>query len=299
MVSDYVMLEQDCRGSRTASDPVGLAAYTMDSHNVQRIVLNGHVKNEGDVQVAVPQPFPISYRSIVPKVGECSNLLVPWCLSSSHMAFGSIRMEAVFMILGQSAAPAAAFAIDDEIAVQQVPYAKLRAQLLSDGQVLTWGDNGAEPGLTLDNSDTSGVMLTGAWSASSSVGGFIGANYLHNGNTGKGSKSVRFTPSLASAGSYQVSLRWTSDGNRATNVPVDIVHTGGTTTTPLNQQTQGWQGVPLGTFEDLVIWRQGGAWIDQVAVDDDGLLQPVHAMTRRQATRVNQRFLRLRVGRVE
>ena len=156
------------------------------------------------------------------------------------------------MILGQSAATAAAFAIDAEIPVQQVPYAKLRAQLLTDGQMLSWGDSGGEPAITLDNSETTGVTIAGDWSASSSVGGFIGANYCHDGNTGKGSKSVRFTPSLASAGSYQVSLRWTSDPNRATNVPVDIVHTGGTTTTTLNQQTQGGQWVPLGTFDFAV-----------------------------------------------
>jgi hypothetical protein len=115
MVADVVMTENHCRGSLVVADSVGLAAYTMDSHHVQRHVRNGQVKNEGDVQVTVPGPYPISYRSIIPAKGECGNLLVPWCLSSSHMAFGSIRMEPVFMGLAQSAAIAAALAIDRNI----------------------------------------------------------------------------------------------------------------------------------------------------------------------------------------
>jgi hypothetical protein len=139
MVSDYVMIEQDCRGARVPKDSVGLAAYTMDSHNTQRhIDRNGHVRNEGDIQVGGFPPYPISYRSIVPANGECVNLLVPVCLSSSHIAFGSIRMEPVFMILGQSAATAAVHAIEAGTTVQEVDYAKLRPRLLADGQVLQW-----------------------------------------------------------------------------------------------------------------------------------------------------------------
>jgi hypothetical protein len=137
MVSDYVMTEHDCRGTRAAPDPVGLGAYNMDSHNCRRIVRDGRVENEGDVQVRV-SPYPISYRSIVPRTGECENLLVPVCLSASHIAFGSIRMEPVFMILGQSAAAAASIAIDDGVAVQGVSYAKLGPRLLERKQVLRW-----------------------------------------------------------------------------------------------------------------------------------------------------------------
>jgi hypothetical protein len=138
MVADVVMTEKHCRGEQLVSDSVGLAAYNMDSHNCQRIVRNGHVENEGDVQVPPMRPYPISYRAIVPKAGECANLLVPVCLSSSHIAYGSIRMEPVFMILGQSAATAAALAIDDAVPVQQVDYARLRARLLADRQILEW-----------------------------------------------------------------------------------------------------------------------------------------------------------------
>jgi hypothetical protein len=136
MVSDYVMTEHNCRGRQKAEDPVGLAAYTMDSHNCQRIAKGGSAKNEGDAQVGGFPPYPISYRSIVPKAGECDNLLVPICLSATHIAYGSIRMEPVFMILGQSAATAAALAMDGMFSVQRIPYENLRARLLADKQIL-------------------------------------------------------------------------------------------------------------------------------------------------------------------
>lgn len=138
MVSDCVMTEKHCRYRETVADSVGLAAYNMDSHNCRRIVRDGHAENEGDVQVAPMSPYPISYRAIIPKASQCSNLLVPVCLSASHIAYGSIRMEPVFMILGQSAATAAAFAIDDHVSLQNLDYTKLRARLLADGQRLTW-----------------------------------------------------------------------------------------------------------------------------------------------------------------
>jgi hypothetical protein len=138
MIGAYVMTEHNCRGKRVAEDSVGMGAYGMDSHNCQRYVTSdGHVQNEGDVQVHGFKPYPISYRAIVPKKDECENLLVPVCLSSSHISYGSIRMEPVFMILGQSAATAASMAIDDGVTVQNVAYEKLRARLREDGQVLT------------------------------------------------------------------------------------------------------------------------------------------------------------------
>jgi hypothetical protein len=139
MVGDYIMTEDNCRGRRTATDPVGLAAYTMDSHNVQRYVTkDGHVLNEGDVQVGGFPPYPISYRALLPKAGQCTNLLVPVCLSASHIAYGSIRMEPVFMVLGQSAATAAGLAIDGKLDVQKIDDKALRERLVKDGQVLEW-----------------------------------------------------------------------------------------------------------------------------------------------------------------
>lgn len=138
MVSDVVMTERHCRAKVMVSDPIGLAAYQMDSHNCRRIVRDGHVENEGDVQVPPMKPYPISFRAIIPKQNECENLIVPVCLSATHIAYGSIRMEPVFMVLGHSAATIAAAAIDEHAAVQNVNYAKLRERLLNQGQVLEW-----------------------------------------------------------------------------------------------------------------------------------------------------------------
>jgi hypothetical protein len=138
MVSSYVMTEHNCRQSLPLPDAVGLAAYTMDSHNCQRIVKNGRAENEGDVQVGGFPPYPIAFRSLLPKAAECENLLVPVCLSASHIAYGSIRMEPVFMVLGQSAATAASLAIDGACAVQQVKVGELQAVLRANKQVLEW-----------------------------------------------------------------------------------------------------------------------------------------------------------------
>jgi hypothetical protein len=137
MIGEYVMTQANCVGEEVVDDPIGLAAYTMDSHNCQRIVVDGQVKNEGNVEVGGFPPYPISYRAIVPKKAEASNLFVPVCLSASHIAFGSIRMEPVFMVLGQSAAIAASLAIDENVPVQDVPYEKLRAVLEENGQRLS------------------------------------------------------------------------------------------------------------------------------------------------------------------
>ena len=137
MISDCVITQYHCEGLTVADDPVGLAAYGMDSHHVQRYLSkDGFVRNEGNVQANVKGPFPISYRSIVPKEMECKNLLVPVCLSSTHIAFGSIRMEPVFMILGQSAAIAASLAIDKNIDLQNLDYADLKVKLVQYNQRL-------------------------------------------------------------------------------------------------------------------------------------------------------------------
>lgn len=137
MVSDFVMTERHCKLRDPVEDPVGMGAYTLDSHHVQRFVHNGMVKNEGDIQTRLGgKPYGISFRSIMPRAAECGNLLVPWALSATHIAFGSIRMEPVFMVLGQSAATAACLAIDGGTDVQAVSYQELRARLLKDDQRL-------------------------------------------------------------------------------------------------------------------------------------------------------------------
>lgn len=137
LIGQYVMTENELLKRRPTPDSVGMGSYTIDSHNVQRYITpEGFVQNEGDIGVKTPGPYEIAYGSLVPKRGQVDNLLVPVCVSSSHIAFGSIRMEPVFMILGQSAATAAVMAIDDRTPVQDVPYAKLRTRLLADGQIL-------------------------------------------------------------------------------------------------------------------------------------------------------------------
>lgn len=140
MIGEYVTTENDVLLKREVPKPVGMGSYAMDSHNIQRYITpEGFVQNEGDIGVAPPAPYSISYGSIVPKNEECTNLFVPVCVSSSHIAFGSIRMEPVFMILGQSAATAACMAIDKNISVQDVDYNELKTELEKRKQVLRWG----------------------------------------------------------------------------------------------------------------------------------------------------------------
>jgi hypothetical protein len=137
MIGEMVMTQYHCTQDSFVSRLVGLGAYTMDSHNVQRYVTDkGFVQNEGDVQVGGFGPYPIGYGAIIPKSEECTNLLVPVCLSASHIAFGSIRMEPVFMILGQSAATAACLSIDSDCTVQELDYTLLRENLVAGNQVL-------------------------------------------------------------------------------------------------------------------------------------------------------------------
>lgn len=254
MVSDYVMTQHNCQGRVVAEDSVGLAAYTMDSHNTQRYAKDGRVWNEGDVQVGGFSPYPISYRSIVPKKSQCSNLLVPVCLAASHISYGSIRMEPVFMVLGQSAATAAAFAIDGNSAVQDVPYSKLRERLLADEQILDWtgpkrtpGIDAAKlPGLVIDNTD---AKLTGEWVHSTSTSGFVGADYIHDNNSAKGDCRAEFSFKIPKAGKYEVRVAYTVNANRATNVPITIASADGEKTVKLDQKKETKDGFrPLGTF---------------------------------------------------
>lgn len=136
MVSDYVMTEHHAVGRVVVEDAIGLAAYQMDSHHCRRVVRGGRVCNEGNVEIGGFGPYPISYRSICPREVECTNLLVPWCLSASHIAFGSIRMEPVGMVLGQSAAIAALLSIEGERPVQSIEMASFQERLRKAGQVI-------------------------------------------------------------------------------------------------------------------------------------------------------------------
>lgn len=152
MVGEYVMTQANCEGRATVGDGVGMAAYTMDSHNIQRVVVNGMVKNEGDVQIGGFPPYPIAYRSLIPRRAECTNLFVPVCLSATHIAYGSIRMEPVFMVLAQSSAVAAVMAIDKRIAVQDVNVKLVQQKLKSDPL-----SDRSTPEILVDNDDMAGV----------------------------------------------------------------------------------------------------------------------------------------------
>jgi hypothetical protein len=138
MVSDLVLTEHHTHGRQVAPHSIGLGSYGTDTHEVRRIVKDGVVTREGKTVGGRGGfgPYQIGYGSIVPKASECENLLVTFALSASHTAFSSIRMEPVFMVTSQSAAAAAALAIDDGLPVQRVDQAKLRARILEDGQVL-------------------------------------------------------------------------------------------------------------------------------------------------------------------
>jgi hypothetical protein len=253
MVSDYVVTQADCESKRIAHDSVGLASYAMDSHFCQRVVVeedgNTTVRNEGGFGHGCPKPYPVSYRSIVPKKEECSNLLVPVCLSSSHVAYGSIRMEPVFMILGQSAGTAAALAIDDEVAVQDLDYAKLKATLGKDEQRLVWREESrkrAKPlaGLVIDDV---AAETTGLWS-SGTLAPVCGPAYLHDGNNGKGEKTVTFKFTVPKPGEYQLNLLYVANPNRSTKTPVTVKAGDTKQDVVVNQRKRVDLGKPLGTY---------------------------------------------------
>lgn len=247
MIGAFVMTEQELLKKKPTPDSVGMGSYTIDSHNVQRYVTpEGHVQNEGDIGVPTRGPYEIAYGALVPKRGECPNLLVPVCVSSSHIAFGSIRMEPVFMILAQSAATAAVMAIDGNLTVQDVPYPALRAKLEAGGQILhhtpTAADREAHrpgldprsfPGLVVDDDE---AILSGPWQESGAAARYVGHGYRHEGKNSAGPASARFEAKLPKPGTYQVLIAWPPNANRASNASVTVEHAGGQTTQPLNQR---------------------------------------------------------------
>ncbi|MDG2125048.1 MAG: FAD-dependent oxidoreductase [Verrucomicrobiales bacterium] len=242
MIGKYVMTEHDCLDTKITPDSVGMGSYTLDSHNVQRYIKpDGTVQNEGDIGVKAPRPYEIAYGSLVPKKDQCHNLLAPVCVSSSHIAFGSIRMEPVFMILGQSAATAAAIAIDSNIAVQDVPYADLRAKLVEDGQILEY-DGPAKPTAGIDPKTLSGTViddsqatLTGHWTTSTSIQPFVHAGYRHDSDRRDGGSTAVFKAELK-PGFYQVHIAYSANPNRASNVPITITTKDGPLEVTLDQR---------------------------------------------------------------
>lgn len=260
LIGRYVMTENELLKRRPTPESIGMGSYTMDSHNIQRYITpEGYVQNEGDIGVGTNGPYEIAFGSIQPKREECQNLLVPVCLSSSHIAFGSIRMEPVFMILGQSAATTAVMAIEKNAAVQEVAYDALRERLLKDGQVLEFksevrpagGGVAAEKlaGIVVDDSQ---ATLTGNWSEGRTLGKWVGDGYQHDGAASDGKSSARFATKLPQAGRYEVRLSYSAGNNRTSRLAVQIEHAGGTAQMQINQKQQPTiEGlfVPLGEFE--------------------------------------------------
>lgn len=278
MVSEVVMTELHCLSKVVAEDSVGMAAYNMDSHNCRRLVIDGKVRNEGDVQTGCPRPYPISYRSIVPREAECANLLVPVCLSSSHIAYGSIRMEPVFMGLGQSAAVAASFAIDAGVPVQRVEYAKLREKLVENKQALGLSSpvELKLAGVVVDDSE---ARLEGGWTVGSSIRPFVKSGYRHDGDREKGRISARFEAKLK-PGRYEVRLFYTAHANRATNVPVTVRHAGGEKGSKLNQRRPppiDGTAASLGEFEFVA---EGSVTISNEGTDGHVIIDAVQFLPR-------------------
>jgi len=251
MIGEFVMTENELTKKRSTPDSVGMGSYTIDSHNTQRYVTpEGYVQNEGDIGVGI-RPYPIAYGALVPKKSQSENLFATICVSSSHIAYGSIRMEPVFMILGQSAATAAALAIDGNLAVQDVPYAMLRDRLLKDGQVLehassdepiksklsqgttTQGAVSNLPGIVIDDEE---AILTGDWKVSRSAPRFFEQGYRHESNKRDGNSQARFEAKLPKAGQYEVRFSYPPNSNRASNVVLDILHANGSKKVVIDQR---------------------------------------------------------------
>jgi hypothetical protein len=218
MVGEYVMTQANCVGEEVVEDGVGMAAYTMDSHNIQRVVTQKDgkkmVKNEGNVEIGGFGPYPISYRSIIPKKAEVQNLFVPAALSATHIAYGSIRMEPVFMVLGQSAAVAASMAIDNDQAVQDIDVAALQQELRENPLA-----DGSTAEILVDNDDA-GVEIQGNWERVTHGG--YGPSSLHDLSKGQQSATVRYVPFVKDAGEYEILVYFsrTADATQQTQVLV-------------------------------------------------------------------------------
>jgi hypothetical protein len=246
MLGAYVMTQVNCQGKEIVPDGVGMGAYAMDSHNAERIVVNGMVKNEGDVQLKGINPYPIAYRSITPKINECSNLLVPVCLSASHMAYGSIRMEPVFMVLAQSAAIAACQAIDKKIPVQNIDVSQLQASLQNN----PLADNSI-PEILIDNDDLNHVTKTGDWKRETN-GGYGPSLFI---NTVSAEASVTFTPTISTAGTFHIYLYYPKPPNATTVTTIQIFDGKNTTTKKINRN------------DVLVVGQTSGEWVSLGIVD--------------------------------
>ena len=255
MIGKFVMTENELRKKRPTPESIGMGSYTIDSHNVQRYITpEGFVQNEGDVAVSTSGPYQISLGAILPQEGEIRNLVVPVCVSSTHIAFGSIRMEPVFMILGESAAAVASIAIDRKLSVQQVPYDAVRERLVKSGQILEYHKSSSK-GAALDSFPGIGIdsefaIRTGQWVSSTSSQEYFGDGYLHDANNKASVSTLQFETKLPASGLYQVAIAYSANRNRSSNVPVMIRYGKGEETVRIDQRKaiQSNRFLILGTF---------------------------------------------------
>ncbi|NIA12599.1 MAG: FAD-dependent oxidoreductase [Nitrospiraceae bacterium] len=282
MVGEYVMRQKDLQTERTKTDSIGMGSYNSDSHHVQRIPSEDvegwpegvpAVVNEGDMQVGV-QPYEIAYRALVPKRTECANLLVTGCVSASHVAYSSIRMEPQYMIMGQAAGVAAALAIGSDVPVHAVDVETLRARLREQRQVLSLEDAAAPhvdirklEGVVVDNDK---AVVVGAWTPSISVGPYVGMDYLHDHDAGKGERRVRFVPELPKAGQYEVRVSYSAHPNRATNTPVRIHTSDGVKEVTLNQRKYTGNHAPFVSVGVFRMAAGGDGYVEIGNANTDG-----------------------------
>lgn len=242
MLGTLVMTQHHCQGKEIVSDGIGMAAYTMDSHNCDRLVVNGIVKNEGNVEEGGFGPYPISYRAIIPKESEASNLIVPVCLSATHIAYGSIRMEPVFMVLGQSSAMAAVQAIDRNLSVQKIDVSRLQQQLKSDPLA-----DGSTPDILIDNNNTDKVQVKGNWTVQKKGG--YGPDYFEALEGPDTTRSVRYNPGLATNGIYDVYAYYPKAGSSDIETVVKIF------------DGKGYKTILIKSADVKVLGQTSGEWV--------------------------------------
>ena len=255
MVGAYVITEADVYTRPAKLDSIGMGTYNMDCHNTQRALTPNGPVLEGALWALV-QPYEIPYRALTPKADECTNLLVTVCVSASHLAYSSIRMEPVYMIVGHGAGVAAAHAARDGVAVQAVDIGRLQERLREQGQIVTFED--APPpaidirslaGIVMDDGD---AILDGLWwDWSTAIKPFVGRHYLHWDPAYEKEGSARFVPDLPTAGRFEVRVSYPAFLNRASNVSVTVNTVRGPEVVTLNQREKhgGSLFTSLGVYE--------------------------------------------------
>ena len=253
MIGEHVLTQHDVRSDVEKEDSIGIGSFPIDSHDCQRVPTTdgkGWI-NEGTIfpkrvnRGRHGQPYQVPYRSLTPRRSECVKLLVPVCLSSSHVALSSIRVEPTWMMLGQSAGVAAAMASATRIGVQQLPYDKLKQRLLKQKQVIDFPAGyktspaasvvgpGKLPGIVLDDR---AAKKKGIWKESRNFRPYVGDGYVHDDNARKGAASITFETKVQRTGRYGLRLAYSPHPSRASNVPMSVLVAGRSWKISVNQR---------------------------------------------------------------